>query len=182
MKQFILAIILMTATSSFVHSQTYKGQYMVGGNASFASSKISDGDESTTQITFNPNFGYFFANNFAGGLRVNLNSVSYEGEDSYSSTSFSPFLRYYFLPPAQRTNLFLDVSFGVGSMGDEDDKEAFNQFSITAGPAIFLTPNTALEFGVGYTSQGGAAFGSDRRLDIFGLNVGFQIHLGRSGR
>ena len=167
------------AISVFVSSaQTYRGQIMVGGNASFTSSKFEDDDDSKiTEIQFNPNVGYFFIDNLAGGIRLSLASTKFEDEDDAESIfSASPFLRYYFLPPSQRVNIFADASFGMGSAGG-DEKESFNQFAITAGPAIFLTPNTALEFGVGYRSLGGDAFGDDRYNSI-GLNIGFQIHLG----
>jgi hypothetical protein len=179
MKKVFLIFLLLT-TAFLSNAQTYKGQFMVGGDANFNSSKFADDDESTTQITFNPNFGYFFANNFAGGLRIGLSSVKEEDEEAFSTSVFSPFLRYYFLPPTNKTNIFTDVSYGFGSIGAEN-KESFNQFAIVAGPALFLTPNTALEFGVGYTSQGGDAFG-DERYNSIGLRVGFQIHLGRSNR
>ena len=59
----------------------------------------------------------------------------------------------------------------------DGDSESFNQYSIMAGPAIFLTPNTALEFALAYQSFGGDAYGDDRQKN-FGLNIGFQIHLG----
>jgi hypothetical protein len=75
-------------------------------------------------------------------------------------------------------NVFADASYGFGSMKD-GDSESFNQFAFMAGPAIFLTPNTALEFALQYRSEGGDAYGGDDRLNNFGINVGFQIHLGK---
>lgn len=179
MKKVFLTLLVLT-TALISSAQIYKGQFMVGGDANFNSAKFEDDDESTTQITFNPNFGYFFANNFAGGLRIGLSSVKEENEETFTTSVISPFLRYYFLPATNKTNIFADVSYGFGAIGAED-KESFNQFAIVAGPAIFLSPNTALEFGVGYTSQGGDYFG-DERYNSIGLRVGFQIHLGRSNR
>lgn len=175
----LLFLGVLAASALAVNAQTYRGQVMVGGNASFTSSKFEDDDDSrVTEIAFNPNIGYFFINNLAGGLRVSLESTKFKGDDEGESVfSASPFLRYYFLPPAQRVNIFADASFGIGSAGG-DEKESFNQFAISAGPAIFLTPNTALEFAVGYRSLGGDAFGDDTRYNSIGLNVGFQIHLG----
>lgn len=179
MRKILFAIVFLTLTS-IASAQIYKGQYMVGGNASFSSSKYADIEGSVTNIEFNPNFGYFFINNLAGGLRLGLSSFKEEDEDAFTTFSASPFLRYYFLPAAQKVNLFADASYGFGSIGS-DDKESFNQYSIMAGPAIFLTPNTALEFGVHFTSQGGDAVG-DNRYNTFGLNIGFQIHLGGASR
>lgn len=175
----ILFVALLTVSAAAVQAQTYKGQVMVGGNASFSSSKYEDADDDSryTEVQLNPNIGYFFIDNLAGGLRLQLVSAKVKGEDEGESLfSASPFLRYYFLPATQKVNIFADASYGMGSAGG-DEKESFNQFAFSAGPAIFLTPNTALEFGIGYRSLGGDAFG-DNRYNSIGLNVGFQIHLG----
>jgi len=178
MKKIVFAA-LFAATASVASAQINQGQWMVGGTAGFESSKYGDVDDSkVTSFTFSPNAGYFFINNLAGGLRLSLESQKYKSNDeAYSSFNLAPFVRYYFLPAAQKVNVFADASYGFGSEGD-DEKESFNQFSIMAGPAIFLTPNTALEFAIGYKSAGGDAIGGDDRYNSIGLNVGFQIHLG----
>src|SRR6476469_5325994 len=75
MKKMIFFILLaFITTTSF--AQIYQGQWMVGGNLSLQESKY--GDVSGTKITqFNtsPDIGYFFINNFAGGLRFTFNSA-----------------------------------------------------------------------------------------------------------
>jgi len=177
-KVFIAACILFAAQGVF--AQTYKGQFLLGGNAGFETGKFGDVDASKyTSININPNAGYFFINNFAGGLRLSLNSTKYKDDDATSSFLFAPFARYYFLPAEQKVNVFSDLSYGFGSMKD-GESEGFNQFSIMAGPAVFLTPSTALEFALRYTSSGGDAYGGDDRQNNFGLNIGFQIHLGNA--
>ncbi|MDQ3682596.1 MAG: outer membrane beta-barrel protein [Bacteroidota bacterium] len=176
-KIFLVAFAFISIVAD---AQIYKGQFMVGGNAGFQTSKGEDApdDSRVTTVEFNPNVGYFFIDNLAGGLRLSLSSYKEKGEDEgFTSLLAAPFIRYYFLPAVQKVNLFADASFGAGSFGG-DDKESFNQFSISAGPAVFLTPNTALEFGIGYRSQGGDAFGGEKRYNTIGLNIGFQIHLG----
>lgn len=111
-------------------------------------------------------------------MRLNLESTKFkDAEDATSSVLFAPFVRYYFLPAAQKVNIFADASYGFGSM-KVGESESFNQYSIMAGPAIFLTPNTALEFALQFRSAGGDAFGGEDRQNNFGVNVGFQIHLG----
>lgn len=180
-KLFIAAILIATAQTA--SSQIYKGQWLVGGNAGFETGKFGDADATKyTSVFLNPNAGYFFINNLAGGLRLSLESTKYKvNDDATSSFLFAPFVRYYFLPAAQRVNVFADGSFGIGSMNDGDG-ESFNQYSIMAGPAIFLTPNTALEFALQYRSSGGDAYGGDDRQNNFGLNIGFQVHLGNAGK
>ncbi len=174
-KVFIVAALAMAAVSA--QAQINKGQFMIGGTLGVNSSKFGDDGTRVTNTNINPNVGYFFINNLAGGLRLDVESQKVKDQDADSRFAISPFVRYYFLPAAQKVNVFADASFGIGSAGG-DDKESFNQFSIMAGPAVFLTPNVALEFAVGYKSLGGDFYGNDERNNTIGLNVGFQIHLG----
>jgi hypothetical protein len=180
-KIFIAASLLLS--SHLMFAQVNKGQWLVGGNANFQSGKFGDSDASKyTSFTFSPNAGYFFINNLAGGLRVSLETTKFKSdENANSSFLFSPFVRYYFLPAANKVNVFGDASYGFGSMKD-GESESFNQFAISAGPAVFLSPNTALEFTLQYASAGGDAYGGDDRLNKFGVNVGFQVHLGNASK
>jgi len=174
----ILCIALVFMAAQTGYSQINKGQLLVGGNAGFETGKFGDVDASKyTAVSFSPAVGYFFINNFAGGLRLSLESTKYKNSDAMSSVLFSPFVRYYFLPAAQKVNIFADAGYGFGSMKDVET-ESYNQFTLAAGPAVFLTPNTALEFTLQYRSAGGDAYGGDDRQNNFGVNVGFQIHLG----
>lgn len=171
MKKIILAaVLIISANAAF--SQVMKGQWLIGGSANIASQKV--GGETFTNISFNPNAGYFFMDKFAGGLRVNLASAT----GGFSSFTAQPFLRYYFLPAVQKVNVFADAGFGFGSTkpGDGASSVSSNAFTIMAGPAIFLNQHTALEIAPYYTSIGGDGGGS--RTSQFGLNIGFQIHLG----
>lgn len=174
----LLIITLVAVLSSAAFSQVNQGQLMVGGQATFTSSKFGDIDDSkNTYFQLSPNIGYFFINNLAGGLRLNFSSDKDETEDdAYVDFSATPFIRYYFLPAAQKVNIFADGSFGFGSAG-QGNKESYNQFGIMAGPAIFLNPHTALEFALAYHSIGGDLYGGNDRYHSFGINVGFQIHL-----
>lgn len=181
MKSVLIAACILFATQ--VSAQVYKGQWLAGGNASFETGKFGDSDNSKyTSVSFNPNAGYFFINNLAGGLRLSIESTKYKSDDDASSSIlFAPFVRYYFLPASEKVNIFGDASYGFGSFKD-GESESFNEFSIMAGPSIFITPNTAIEFALRYSSAGGDAYGGDDRSNKFGLNVGFQIHLGNPSK
>lgn len=174
MKKVLFAA-LMTIAVQGVFAQVNKGQWLVGGNVGFESIKY--GDSKGTSFTFSPNGGYFFIDKFAGGLRVDLTSTKPKDGKASGETLIAPFLRYYFLPSAQKVNIFADASYGFGSRKVLGESESQNAFTISAGPAIFLSPNTALEFALRYHSKGGDAWGEDR-WNAFGVNVGFQIHLG----
>ena len=181
MKKVVFAGLLsIVATAAFAQSNINKGDWMVGGNASFTYEK--DGDYKTTTIGLAPNVGYFFMNQFAGGLRAGVASSTFKfnsTEETESAYQVSPFVRYYFLPSSQKVNVFADGSFGFGQAKYEaagiETKYNFTQFAISAGPAIFLTPATALEIGLGYTSS--KVEDAEDRSNSFGVNIGFQIHL-----
>lgn len=177
-KVFFASLVLVLSLNA--SAQIKKGQWIVGGSAGFESSKFGDDDDSkVTSFNLSPNAGYFFINNLAGGARVSFQRMKEEEGDAASSFLFAPFLRYYFLPTPQKVNIFADASYGFGSMKFGDESESYNQFAISAGPAVFLSPNTALEFTVQYRSEGGDAFGGDDRQNHFGVNIGFQVHLGK---
>jgi len=177
-KIFMVAVATILIQAGF--AQINKGQWLVGGNAGFSSSKW--GDFKTSTFQFAPDAGYFFINNFAGGLRVAVESATAKvdgGEDSKSSsTMIAPFVRYYFLPAAQKVNVFADASYGFGSAKEEgSESQSMNGFSISAGPAIFISPNTALEVTLGYNSM--KFEDVDDRRNTFNFGVGFQIHIGK---
>jgi hypothetical protein len=175
-KIFMVAVATILIQAGF--AQVNQGQWLVGGNASFSSAKYPA--LKTTSFEFSPNVGYFFIDNFAGGLRFDIQSVKEKlggVEEKASSTSIAPFLRYYFLPASQKVNVFADASYGFGSMKfDGGESVGISGYSIMAGPAIFLSPNTALEVTVGYGST--KIEDDNERTNTFRFGVGFQIHLG----
>lgn len=174
MKKVLFAA-FMTIAVQGVFAQVNKGQWLVGGQAGFASLKHGEGK--ATAFTFSPNGGYFFIDKLAGGLRAEIESVKPKGGDAATDLLVAPFLRYYFLPAADKVNVFADASYGFGSVKEGGESASQNGFAISAGPAIFLSPNTALEFALQYRSMGGDAYG-DERENAFGFKIGFQIHLG----
>ena len=183
MKKVLFATIMMvSASAALAQGNINKGDVLVGGNASFSAQK--EGDYKSTTIGLAPNAGYFFINNLAGGLRIDLTSTNSDfslTESKSSEFSIAPFVRYYFLPSTQKLNLFADASFGFGQYKSESgtvkSESNFNQVGIMAGPAVFLTPATALEFALGFTSS--KYEGAEDRESVFGFKIGFQVHLSR---
>jgi hypothetical protein len=182
MKKFLFATLFVGSVSAaFSQGNINKGDWMLGGDAGFASQK--QGDYKTTTFNLSPDAGYFFINNFAGGLRANISSSksNFGSSSDVKNTGFelAPFVRYYFLPSTQKVNLFADASFGFGQSkyesGSIDEKSNFTTLGIKAGPAIFITPATALEIALGYNSTKVKDY--DDRENVFGVTVGFQIHI-----
>jgi hypothetical protein len=181
MKKVLFATLLVgSVNAAFSQGNINKGDWMLGGDAGFTSQK--QGDYKTTRFNLSPDAGYFFINNFAGGLRASVSSSKTEyNSTDYKTSGFelAPFVRYYFLPAAQKVNLFADASFGFGQnkteSGSSENKTNFTNLGIKAGPAIFITPATALEITLGFNST--KVKDVDDRENQFGVSFGFQIHI-----
>lgn len=172
MKKLSLVSCLFLLIGS-VSAQIQKNDWLIGGGIKFSSNEADN--FTTTVFDFSPNAGYFFANNFAGGIRAGINSVKEENKGAISNTLISPFLRYYFLPSDGKVNIMLDGSFGFGSTSVSGETKAQSGLAFAAGPAIFLNKHVALEFTLGYSSL---KFEDDpHRSNTFTLGAGFQVHL-----
>lgn len=189
MKKVLFAAFLLVSSNA-IFAQVDQGQWLAGGSAGFNFGK--QGDEKTTYINIAPDAGYFVINQLAVGLRpefgytkTKTKTGTVSSEASSTAFSLAPFVRYYFMPSGEKVNIFGDASYGFGSVKPKGGKSVSgNYYQIKAGPAVFLTPHTALEFAVYYRSLGGDAnenLAGDRDNN-FGLSVGFQIHLGGGGK
>lgn len=176
MKKVLFAALMLVSAQGF--AQINKGQWLVGGTVGFNSSKHGDADENkVTTFNISPNAGYFFMDKLAGGLRFDFESRKVKSEDDAATRLFvAPFVRYYFLEAAEKINIFVDGSYGFGQYKQGDAKQNVNGFAFKAGPAVFLSPSVALELGIGYQSL--KYKDVEDRENNFGVNVGFQIHLG----
>jgi hypothetical protein len=124
---------------------------------------------------------------FAGGLRLGVNSDTYKfPTDKFrnSTISVAPFLRYYFLPLDRKVNFLVDGSFGFSWSNFKEftfpatHRYNYHNFSVLAGPAIFLNEHTALEFTLGYTylSRGPIDSTITNKLQV---GIGLQVHIGK---
>ena len=197
MKHLLLLTVLFSITTA-AFSQINKGQWLIGGNASFSTDKDNVGiskDRSTT-LLLSPNVGYFISDKLAVGARVNFLSDKNEVEfGSYTETSntavsLSPFVRYYFLPKTEKMNLFADAGYSYGRTRNTSkgiyagmpsssytSKGTTHGYHISAGPVIFLNPNTAVELTLSYNYQKQKDY--DYTNKCFMAGIGFQIHFGK---
>jgi opacity protein-like surface antigen len=184
-KGLLVAAVLFAALGS--KAQINKGQFLAGGTAGFSSSKY--GENKTTNINVTPGVGYFVIDKLAVGAEATygyaketsettVGGATVKVESKVTSLAFAPFVRYYFLPAAQKVNVFAHGSYGFGSTKvDDGDSQSFSAYHIGAGPAFFLTPSVALEATVYYNSS--KVKDAPERTNTFGLSVGFQVHLGK---
>ena len=190
-----LLLFFFLAMTGKAFTQISKGQFLLGGSVRFESMKENyypDGTYKSTNIFVSPAIGYFFFNKMAGGVRVDLNSYksnSSSVETKQTSTTISPFVRYYFLPVAAKVNAFLDVGYLHSKskwtrFSDPAYSYADNSrgFQVLAGPSIFLTDQIALEFtlGVRHTkSTDRVALLEATKSTTLSSGLGLQIHFGK---
>lgn len=173
MKKIFLALILIASVSNSF-SQTSKKTWLIGGSASYSSTK--EGDLTNTVLDISPRIGYFVANNFAVGVNVGINKTHDEG-NNISNVSFGPYVRYYFLPIGDNVKFFGNANIFIGNEDEGLGNSKLSGWGLAAGPAIFLNKSVALETFISYTStKAGIEQVKDNTLSF---NVGVQIHFGK---
>ena len=163
-------------------AQITKGNWMVGGNASYNSNTNSLNDSQAVKsstIIVNPNFGYFLFDKFASGIKTGF--ITYFRKDSPDETgyNFGPYLRYYFLKQDKVVNLFLEGNYFYGKYNTVNSAVT-NSYGFTAGPVIFLNSSVAIELGLNYSklvSKQDIGFNQKNDQSNFNVLIGFQIHL-----
>lgn len=179
MKKVSILIIAANFIINNVTSQITKGNWMVGGNALFASQSQNLGtiNAKGINIKLSPNIGYFFIDKFAGGIKTNLsyNKVKYSGAESKTTQfAFGPFLRYYFLKVENRVNILTEGTYLFShSNGNNTASESQNAFTFSAGPVIYFNSSVGIEITLNYEHLNGV--GTSANTIYFG--IGFQIHL-----
>ena len=187
--KFSLLFLYLLLTCVCAFSQTYKNQWLVGGNGTF-SHKVSPGDfffvTKSTTIAVNPDAGFFILTNLAVGARLGYYYMSSKRIDADTITyknnvhqlSAAPFVRYYFLPPAHRFNILADAAYNWYWITEKTenftDRRPYRGYSFAAGPVFFISPASALELTVGYTQKNDWLDRSETTI-----NIGFHQHLGK---
>ncbi|MBS1639190.1 MAG: outer membrane beta-barrel protein [Bacteroidetes bacterium] len=166
-------------------SQITKGNWMVGGNAGFITehetSQSLNLDNKTLIIQASPDIGYFFADKFAAGLKMNINSsrttYTVNGSPSTNRASaygISPFARYYFLPAKnERVNLFAETDYQYSHSFTTSDSQS--GILISAGPVIYFNSSVGIEFTLNYQYMSEAKL--KPATNAFFVGVGLQVHL-----
>ncbi len=165
-------------TSITTNAQITKGNWMVGGDASFSNSNFKDengeSQTSSTGIRIYPTIGYFFATKLAGGLNANF----YYGNPSNATSNFGfgigPFMRYYFFKPDKLINIFIDGSYNFynSKTSGNSFRDASN-YRFKAGPVLYFNSSVGLECTLSYSSSKFDTYTSNE----LSVNLGFQIHL-----
>ena len=186
MKKTILLFLIASTFYDHANCQITKGNWLVGGNASFAFSNAGPRDNSskTTDLKLVPNIGYFFMNKFAGGVQLSFNRehIKYGASNNFSTFknySMGPFVRYYFLDVDGQYNILMEGSYQFGNDKVETTNSTSNNstniISFSAGPVIYFNSSIGIEFLLNYSSTGTSGYNG--RGNSFGIGIGLQIHL-----
>ena len=159
----VLALSFLANTGAYAQDPIAKGALMFtgGSNLGYTSYSPSTGSSSSLFV-IDLKGGYFFMDNFAGGVLLDLVSSS-SGSTTSTFTSIGAFARYYV-----GGKFFLGA--GVASQSSTGSTSS-TVIPIEAGYAFFLSKIVAVEPGLKFTSQTGGS--------TFGLNIGFTVFLGR---
>lgn len=147
-KSFLIVLCFLTLTTN---AQISQGNILAGGAVSFTSQKYSGGGSNANVLHIMPDAGYFFADKIAGGIRASFTDYSDAG-DSYRDLLIGPFARYYFLPVAQKTNIFLEEVLQPVSRNTMALMQKANRSLVFRPDPLFPEPacgggsNTELEF------------------------------------
>jgi len=199
MKKLLLSFVAVSALAFSTQAQTEKGKFMLGGNASFNTSKVDGAKKSDLSFKVIPSVGYFVSDNFAIGT-----GVGYRYDKAVSAKilnqafEVAPFGRYYVGLSDQFKffgQLSVPMAFGNDKALDLDGKSGDKIASTTKigayvspGFAFFPTKRIGIEFsvnGLGYNNYQvkNEVTGNKVKTNSFGLeanaadiNLGVQFH------
>jgi hypothetical protein len=166
MKSFYLGLLFTFGMTFALTAQTVdQGTWMIGGSASFSSTKVKNVPASTI-LDLSPKFGLFIIDDLAVGLGISFKSTSAD-TSSNSTFGLGPFVRYYLTDP-------IFVQAGV-DLGLEDNSAT--SFNLSLGYSWFVDNTVAIEPALFFSSVNYDGESSD--ATIFGLSIGIQAFPGR---
>ncbi|PWS31326.1 outer membrane beta-barrel protein [Pedobacter paludis] len=172
MKKVLLSLLMVVGIGFVANAQTEKGSWMVGAQAANINYNTTS---EVFSFSLSPQAGYFVKDNLAIGGKLSLDIVSASGSTA-TSWGIGPFVRGYF-GGTEKAKFFAEGNVGLGGISYSGASSTAYNLGATVGYAYFITKNVGLETGLGYgysNSTSGGMSSSD-----LGLNLGFQIYLGK---
>jgi len=191
----IVTVIALALISSGAFAQFNQGRILAGGSLAFSALTLKSEVNNTTNtigkqtnITFNPKVGYFFIDNLAAGLSIDLTgqTTKYEGssgKDGSTIFTVGPFVRYYL-----DQGLFFQGQVGFGSATSKNatgnttttTKYGASSWDLGVGYAYFLNDHVAIEPLVyyGMASRKNKDTDSKSTAGGIGVQIGLQVYLG----
>lgn len=158
MKKIYFFVLFLLATTLAAEAQTAKGNMMIGGTVTVESTS-NQNDSKGGHTIFSPSFGYFISDNLAVGAGIGYDQTTSEtgGNNNvkyvYTTTSFTPFIRYYKFTSSENFAFFATGSIGINGYkektdGDETYKSNGMSIGISPGFAFFFNKHWAVDFSV----------------------------------
>ncbi len=171
--------------SSIIYAQTYipKGTYTINGNISYTNQIYDNNNVSVELFTFNPQFGYFFFDNFYTALSL---SYIHSKSDNNKADNYGigPAIRYYFNSKKLKPFLGISYMFEEQIRNPYNLKTTSNEWKLTGGADYFVTNNFALEASINisfinYNYNFGTALNplNGTRSEIFQLGIGVNYFI-----
>lgn len=182
MKKIIFISFSILFLIAKANSQITKGNWLVGGNASF--SLIKNGVTKDNYLQLSPNIGYFMLDKFAAGIKLGFSTKKsdvYGSADFTKSTSFDfgPLVRYYFFPIDKQFNILVEGSYqhGIEKLKSNYTTTDYfrNAFSFATGPVVYFNTSVGLEFLIGYTGLKYTT--TETYHSNLQFAIGLQVHL-----
>ena len=184
---------LVTLLFECSFAQLTKNNWLIGGSVAYTRYD-SKGDDAIVNkgslFDANANSGYFLTDKLACGIRANAyfaksKHPQIDGTKNVHLTSnigLGPFVRYYYLPVANRVNLFSDASLLYSLHTDKSTgrrKQASDSWfsSLGVGTVVFLNTSLGLEFLLAYNHYD--EIDVDYKTNQLQFRIGLQFHLER---
>lgn len=169
----LLALCAFALTTGYGQAQTTAGRMMIGGNVGYTKQKNEDvlwSPHETKRFIINPQFGFFIADHLAVGLQVDYTDQRFTRRDVFTSdeveykstsTTLSPFVRYYIFTPNEKFAFYVQAMAGVGFLKNDvvDSPDPVKGRAISAqlspGFSYFFTEKWVLDLqlnGISYAS------------------------------
>ena len=190
MKKLLVVFCLLFVSSQIILGQNFatKGAIELGGSIGFSSTTFVEdgesGDEALSSFTFQPYVGYFLVNGFELGLIPSFTSQS-QGDASISSYGV-------YLAPAWnfdlKSNLFPFIEGRIGysssnyDYGEIDATLSGLSWGLRGGLKAQVGNSALVNFALYYDqlTMNPEDWEGDRNGEnVFGVNAGFTIFLGR---
>ncbi len=182
MKKTILLFLITSAFYNNADCQITKDNWMIGGAASFRSSKYNGASTKETNSQLSGDVGYFIVDKLAIGLKLGYEETGTKGNSNpindmnVNTYNIGPFVRYYFLPAEKYVNIFSELSYQYGLMKTSQGvSQNSNNYSGVLGCAAFFNSSVALEFTLGYSYY--LYNNNTGKVNNVIAGIGFHFHL-----
>lgn len=172
---FVAVFSLSSANAQEESESTFgfaQGNFIVEGNIGFNSTNDKASDTKTSSFNLSPKVGYFFTDDLAIGVQLDLGSSKEDdgfGELKTNSFGAALFARYYFLELGERFKTYGEFGLGFASakaeMGGMEAKASGFGAGLGFGINYFVTEKFAINFGLSdvlsyssYKPKGGDAY------------------------